>query len=452
MKWLFGFRKESPTTVEDIRKVGSSMIRIQSLDIFGPYSESEDGEYLLIRQDSDRERGIGGYRNSGNGRFALVKKGQVIYVGECERPTEGEVSNTGTFAITDTLFGDNLGSKLYVYSGDGTLRFSHMFTANMLNIGISVQGTHVLAQLCNSDTEDSGKLYLFDIRQSKVISAFVPETGWADKYEFSVPDKIVYLCYKNSRRYAYSFDGIFLDSHRYDHERVEDASPTDLILIVREKMNGSTQEQLPSLLSMISKAFEGNLNDYHDYHALAYRLKGEIQESMGNVEQAISAYQKALNIDPKVGVKQRLKKLEKEIKLVGSSGSTKKRTKLISKPPKLSPISCAAVQEVLYNFTQYAFIGGSIKAEPLDIKHFPTVLTILRSGTLRQQDLATQSLQVQRVFYELLSQYMMFLAMNPELPFPPDFLTQSSAKALGSQVTAYMAEHKWPFPQMLQQR
>src|SRR3990172_1142232 len=104
MKWLFSFGKKSSPTVEDIRKVGSRMVRIQSLDMFGPYSESENGQYLLIRQDSDRERGIGGYRDSGNGRFALVNKGQVVYVDEWERPTEGEVSNTGTFAITDTLF------------------------------------------------------------------------------------------------------------------------------------------------------------------------------------------------------------------------------------------------------------------------------------------------------------------------------------------------------------
>lgn len=450
MKWLFGFRKKSSPTVEDIRKVGSHMVRIQSLDMFGPYSESEDGQYLLIRQDSDRERGIGGYRDSGNGRFALVKKGQVIYVGECERPTEGEVSNTGTFAITDTLFGDKLGSKLYVYSGDGALCLSHVFTANTLNIGISIEGTHVVVQLCNSDSKDSGKLYLFDVSQSKIISAFVPETGWADKYEFSLPERIVYLCYKNNRRYAYSFDGTFLDNQRYDRERVEDASPTDLVLIVREKLSGATQEQLPSLLSMINKAFEGNLSVCHDYRALAYRLKGEIQESLDNVEQAISAYQEALNIDPKIGVKQRLKKLEKAIKPEGPSESAKRRTKPTSKSPELSPISCAAVQEVFYNFTQYAFIGGAIKAEPLDVTHFPTVLTILRSGTLTQQGLAAQPLQVQRVLYELLTQYIMFLTMNPELPFPSDFLAQSSAKALGPQVAAYMAEHEWPFPQMLQ--
>jgi len=453
MKWLFGSNKKSAPVVEDIRKVGSRMVRIESLDMFGPYSESENGQYLLIRQDSDRERGIGGYRKSGNGRFALVNKGQVVYVGECERPTEGEVANSGTFIINDTLFGDKLGSKLYVYSAGGVLSFSHVFSANTLNIGISAEGTHVVAQLCNSNTEDSSKLYLFDISQSKVVSAFVPETGWADKYEFSVPNKAVYLCYKNNRRYGYSFDGTFLDSQRYDRERVEDASPIDLVLIVREKLNGATNEQLPDLLSLISKAFEGNFSEYQDYQALGYRLKGEILESLGNLEEAILAYQKALNINPKIGVKQRLKKLENKNQSVCPSGSAPatRRKQPASKASGLSPISGAAVQEVLYSFTQYAFVGGAIKDESLNVKYFSKVLTILRFGTLTQHELATQPLQVQRVFYELLTQYLMFLSMNPALPFPADFLAQSSSKALGTQVTAYMAEHGWPFPQMLQQ-
>lgn len=449
MKWLFGSDKKSSRTAEGIRKAGNRMIRIQSLDIFGPYSESQNGQYVLIREDSDRENGIGGYRDSGNGRFALVNKGQVVYVGECERPTKGEVANNGIFAITDNLFGDKLGSKLYVYSANGNLRFSHVFTANTLNIGISAEGTHVAAQLCNSETEDSGKLYLFDVNQCKVASMFAPETGWANRYEFAELEKIVYLCYKNSRCYAYSFDGTFLDSSRYESERVEDASPINLVLIVREKLSGATKEKLPGLLSMIDKAFEGNLFDNHDYRALAYRLKGEIQESLGDVERAILSYQEALNIDPKIGIKQRLKKLEKQAKPIGPSNSAKQRAKPASKPSEPNVISCAAVQEALYSFTQYAFIGGAIKAEPLDIKHFPTTLTILRSGTLTQQDLAAQSLPVQKVFYELLTQYIMFLTMNPGLLFPSNFLAQSSAKTLGPQVTAYMANHGWPFPQML---
>lgn len=321
MKWLFGSKKKKAPEKDDVRKVGNRMLRISSLDMFGPYSESENGRYFLIRQDSDREQGTGGYRESGNGRFALVENGSVAFTGECERPTEGVVSNIGTFAITDTFFGDKLGSKIYVYSADGAEVIAYTFSAKTLNIGISPEGTHVVAQMCNSETNDSGKLFLFEVSQSKPIATFTPETGWANEYEFSVPDGILSLCYRGNRKYRYQFDGTFLDRERFERERVEDASPTELVLVVREKMKSATNEQLPGLLSLIDRAFAGNLSECYDYRALAFRLKGEINESLGDNDQAISAYREAINIDPKIGVKQRLNKLEKANAPSGSSNA-----------------------------------------------------------------------------------------------------------------------------------
>ena len=419
MKWLFDSKKKTPSETKDIQKIGSRMVRIKSLDMFGPFSESDDGQYLLVRQDTDRERGIGGYRESGNGRFALIDSGQSAFVGECERPTEGEVANTGTFAIIDSLFGDKLGSKLYVYSLDGELQLLHSFSANTFNVGISADGAYVVVQLAFSDTDDSGKLYLFDANHSKIISAFAPETGWADKYVFSVPEKIVSLSYKNNRQYRYLFDGTFLDRQLYDRERVEDASPTELVRIVRERLSDSTNETLPILLLMINRAFEGNLSQHRDYQALACRLKGEIQEALGDVKQAILAYQEALSIDPKIGVKQKLKKLLKANQTSESSNTSNPRKKQPSKPSEISLITGAEVRTVLYNFTQHAFIGSNIKDEPLSIEYFPRVLAILQAGQLTQHDLNTQLVPIQRVLYELLTQYIMFLSMNPSLPFPP---------------------------------
>lgn len=116
-----------------------------------------------------------------------------------------------------------------------------------------------------------------------------------------------------------------------------------------------------------------------------------------------------------------------------------------------TPIFGSDVQEILYNFTQYAFIGGEIKKEPFDLKNFSHVLNFLKSGDISQYDVAAQPVWAQRVLYELLTQYILFVTMNTDLPFPPDFLANSSAEKLGAAVTAYMAEHKWPFPQMLPQ-
>jgi hypothetical protein len=117
----------------------------------------------------------------------------------------------------------------------------------------------------------------------------------------------------------------------------------------------------------------------------------------------------------------------------------------------ITPILGSDVQEVLYNFTQYAFVGGAIKKESFDLKHFPHVLNFLKRGNITQYDVAMQPPGAQRVLYELLTQYILFVTMNTNLLFPPDFLANSSAKTLGAEITTYMAEHKWPFPQLLPQ-
>jgi tetratricopeptide (TPR) repeat protein len=242
-----------------------------------------------------------------------------------------------------------------------------------------------------------------------------------------------------------------LDRERFERERIEDASPTDLVIIVQEQLKNATAEQLPYLLSLIDRAFEGNLSAYHDYQALAFRLKGEINESLGNNDLAISAYREAIGINPKIGVKQRLKKLEKASPESGASKTKKKDARTTTGSVMNSQTPAESVLELIYTFTQYAFIGGSIKEAPLDAKMFPSTFEILRAGPLSQQELAVQPLPIQRVIYELLTQYVMFFTMNPSLPFPPDFLAESNSKLLGHPITAYMAQHEWPFPQMLRQ-
>jgi len=311
MKWLFSSKKQR-APAEDIEKVGSQMVRINSIDFFGPYSESLDGKYLIACQDSDPSRGIGGYRTEGKGHFVLVESGKVLFSKECQRPNDGRVSNNGTVIVCDWLFGDQIGSKLLAYNVDGQQILERRFTANAYNNGISADGQFAVVQLCNSDTDDGNKLDLFDLRKRTILSSFIPETGWANSYEFDPNSKILSLCYRNGRSYRYSFDGGFLDFSRYQTERVEDASPTELVLIVQEKLRESVSADVDKLLSLLERAYSEDLTEYPDYLALAHRLRGELYEVAGDAHRAIEAYRDALALNPKIGVKKRLSKLEKQ--------------------------------------------------------------------------------------------------------------------------------------------
>jgi hypothetical protein len=312
MKWLSFFEKNEPPPVADVKKVGSSMVLIKSINFFGSYSESPNGKYIVTCQDSDHSRGVGGYRTKGNGRFALVELSNILFLKECQRPNDGKVSNNGTVIISDWLFGDELGSTLLVYDITGQRILEHRFTANAFNNGISPDGQFAAVQLCNSDTEDANSLFLFNLNSKSLISKFKPQTGWADSYNFDIEYKTVSLCYRNGRSYRYSFDGTFLDSARYQTERVEDASATELVLIVQEMLKKSESALPYDLLGLLDRAFSQKLSEYPDYLAIAYRLRGELYEAVGLPRKAIDAYREALGLDPKIGIKKRLGKLEKE--------------------------------------------------------------------------------------------------------------------------------------------
>jgi tetratricopeptide (TPR) repeat protein len=111
-------------------------------------------------------------------------------------------------------------------------------------------------------------------------------------------------------------------------------------------------------------------------------------------------------------------------------------------------LSGSEVNEVIYNFTQRCFIGER-EPEDLDLSQEEPLFKRLAAGPITQVDAHQLPQGQRRVFRELLTQYIMFLEMNKQLPFPPDFLTDSSYDELGTQLLEYICHHKWPFPQML---
>jgi tetratricopeptide (TPR) repeat protein len=68
------------------------------------------------------------------------------------------------------------------------------------------------------------------------------------------------------------------------------------------------------ILETVATMLDKHLDTFTDksVSSLAYRAKGELAEKSGNIVAAIAFYEKALAIDPKIGVKQHLKKLQIE--------------------------------------------------------------------------------------------------------------------------------------------
>ena len=172
-------------SIEKISKRVAS-IRIGNLHIVGRFHESENGQYLLTVGEP--------------GKVVLTSKNQLLcLVDDCERPKQGCVSNVGIFAFVDVFSVDKLGSgsQLYVCK-EGELLFSRKFSnlPMLSGVGISSDGTHVVVKLAGSAKgknrkDDGGRLYLFNIPSSRVVSWVYVEVDQGtspggSEYEFTM--------------------------------------------------------------------------------------------------------------------------------------------------------------------------------------------------------------------------------------------------------------------------
>ncbi len=316
-KRLLGEVPQSPEASEptpvrsmDIESHGHGLVSIPALDYFGPHAQSPNDTYHLLWLDRNPQGTVGGSRTSGHGRWSLhTSGGSVLAKGRLERPQDGHVADTGRFILSDWLFGDGLKGRLHAFEPDGSQILQREFSANLASSGLSRDGRYAICQTANSPgSPDSCRYFLFDLDAGEEMASWEQETGWANGYEFDPANGRVYLGKEGAERVAYAFDGTMIDRNGWQQRRV---AAGDLRAIRSAFENAS--EPLPDDLR--SALFAGldvaETNEDPGARAKALRVRGEIHERAGEFDKAIDRYEKALMIDPQVGVSRRLSKLQR---------------------------------------------------------------------------------------------------------------------------------------------
>jgi hypothetical protein len=96
-----------------IVKISDTFVTVEDIGFFGPYSQSNNGRFLVAWSDSDPSSGSGGFREGGLGTYVLAEYGSVILDGKAERPNDGRVADNGTFIFNDWMFGSGLKSTFF---------------------------------------------------------------------------------------------------------------------------------------------------------------------------------------------------------------------------------------------------------------------------------------------------------------------------------------------------
>lgn len=282
---------------------GGRIVSIPELDMVGERAASADGRYTLIWRDR--------YWIDGapvDGRYLLIDGDTVAVDGKMERPQHGKVADNGTFILNDWGDSQQLSGTFHAFRRDGSPIVSRSYSANLLNNGLSSDGGLAVCQTCNAPrSPDSSILSVFDLVAGTVQAEWTAESGWANEYDFPEGGDRVRMLRGDRPSLDYTLTGTFLQRRLW----LEDEVRRGTLYVIRkvlgegEAASGVTFEQLR--MGVRRALADGDAR----FEAEAWRLLGETEESAGNAGAALEAYDRALGVNPRIGVAKKAAALRK---------------------------------------------------------------------------------------------------------------------------------------------
>jgi hypothetical protein len=310
------FKPKQKTRINtcDIININDNYITIPSLNFKGAFVSSENNKFKLAWcRNSDLEHKC---------NYVLIEDSNIIAKGYLISPDNGKVINNGTFLLHDNGNLNELSGTLYVFDVSGKKIISRLFKANLCTSDLSTDGRFAACQTANSgDINDSGALTVFDLTKGIELAQWYAESGWASFYTFYPNDEMIGLGDSHLGVFRYSLTGQFVDRKLWQDTCLFKGKYWHSLMMVESLINDA--EGKPSLelverllLSMDKIAMTIPEQNQGGWQAMFFKLRGICFDSKGNLKEALACYNKALALNPKIGVKQRINKINKAINLV----------------------------------------------------------------------------------------------------------------------------------------
>ena len=319
--WLFGkprsprheaFSKHADDAAIDIGF--PNYLQLPSRNFFGPYRRSPNERYILAWRDGNDSGTRGGARHSGSGRFILFEDRKIVAEGRMARPNDGKVADNGIFILNDWGFMSDLSGIFFAFRPDGKKILSRRFKANLYNNGLSANGRLAVCQTCNSpDPDDSSVLTIFDLSLGKEIASWIPESGWAHFYEFPPDGQTIRLGYPDRGAFTYSLHGEFIDRVKWADVELGKGNLMMVERLLKLALGRPSAALTEKLINSIDVALRSTDANNGRMQAWGLKLRGMCLEAQNNPVQALACYQRALALDPKIGLKRRADQLRKAL-------------------------------------------------------------------------------------------------------------------------------------------
>lgn len=296
-------RSPAPPKVT-VPRHGRGVVSVPELDFVGQRSASPNRRYTLLWQDRYWIEG-----SLVGGRYLLIDGDVVAAEGSMERPQDGKVADDGTFILNDWGASDELCGMFHAFRADGSAILSRSYQANLLNNGLAPDGRLAVCQTCNAPgSPDSSILTVFDLFDAVELSSWTAESGWANGYEFPEGGERVRMLRHDRPPLDYSLSGEFLDRRFWLRDEVERGT----FHVIRKALAEGEADTGVSIEVLRQGARKAASEGDERFRADAWRLLGEIEDWGGNMSAALEAYERALSLNPKVGVAKRAASLRKQ--------------------------------------------------------------------------------------------------------------------------------------------
>jgi tetratricopeptide (TPR) repeat protein len=295
-----------PSATASLTVYGDHFAQIDELDLMGSYVRSPDGRLVLVCGTVVDPAGAG----ARGGGYAVLDGRQVVVSGRAERPQEGRIADNGIFLFNDWLHNDALCGRCKAFSADGTPLIDAYFDANLLGNGLSDDGRYAICQTASAPgSPDSTIVAAFDLAEKRALARWQPECGTARDFAFDSAAGTVDLITHDGDRETYDLaTGAMRDREAWLARRIARGDLRVIAALLKDADLPAAEaiEHIRAGLAAAQADGDGWSR------ARAFRLDGELLERLERPGDALAAYDKALALDPQVGVARRADKMRRE--------------------------------------------------------------------------------------------------------------------------------------------
>jgi hypothetical protein len=309
-----GFPSEVPAdeVAKNAEAFSDRWFTVPDLGYFVSSSRSANGRFRLGWSDGELS-GAADSEQREPGRWVLLDRESVVSSGRIPRPNGGAVSDVGRFVCADSTFDQGLVGDFRVIEWSGNEYLTRRYSANLGAVGISPNATYAAVSTLNSDTDDASVLAFWDLSsRSEVWRRHVNWIFGDDVFQFDEALMVIWAATRG-QQIAFHFDGrVGLDLPAFREWLRDEAAPQTIWTVV-----GLRQEELGDLMSdsdaidatdLLNRAVERSTDGFEKAGLL--RLMGELAEDRGWIDNTVRYWRQALELNPNVGVKRKLKKLD----------------------------------------------------------------------------------------------------------------------------------------------